>query len=172
LRLNRPESSGSRPGIAARPSRTRYALAGSRWAAWLDRGGRYSATRASVAPGVRQATLLKGVARREFDMMAAWSVCRLGLSLPDLIGLLGELRFGSARFAGCRRTRPDGPRGPYCGLAATPQGTGTRKVGFRPCNIGSVSTPTGQDRHQLPRASRVLTALCCMVGRSGRAAVA
>ena len=35
--------------------------------------------------------LLKG-ARREFDIVAAWSVCRLGRSLSDLIGLLGELR--------------------------------------------------------------------------------
>ena len=31
-------------------------------------------------------------ARREFNIVAAWSVCRLGRSLPDLIGLLGELR--------------------------------------------------------------------------------
>jgi DNA invertase Pin-like site-specific DNA recombinase len=36
--------------------------------------------------------LLKGVARREFDIVAAWAVCRLGRSLSDLIGLLGELR--------------------------------------------------------------------------------
>src|SRR6185437_9765106 len=36
--------------------------------------------------------LLKGVARREFDLVAAWSVCRLGRSLPDLIGLLNELQ--------------------------------------------------------------------------------
>ena len=36
--------------------------------------------------------LLKGVARREFDIVAAWSVCRLGRSLSDLIGLLNELR--------------------------------------------------------------------------------
>ncbi len=36
--------------------------------------------------------LLKGVARRDFDLVAAWSVCRLGRSLPDLIGLLGELQ--------------------------------------------------------------------------------
>ena len=34
--------------------------------------------------------LLKGVARREFDIVAAWSVCRLGRSLSDLIELLGE----------------------------------------------------------------------------------
>ena len=27
--------------------------------------------------------LLEGVARREFDVMAAWSVCRLGRSLSD-----------------------------------------------------------------------------------------
>jgi DNA invertase Pin-like site-specific DNA recombinase len=38
--------------------------------------------------------LLKGVARRDFDIVAGWSVCRLGRSLPDLIGLLGELRSG------------------------------------------------------------------------------
>jgi len=36
--------------------------------------------------------LLKGVARREFDLVAAWSVCRLGRSLADLIGLLDELK--------------------------------------------------------------------------------
>ena len=36
--------------------------------------------------------LLKGVAHREFDLVAAWSVCRLGRSTPDLIGLLGELQ--------------------------------------------------------------------------------
>jgi DNA invertase Pin-like site-specific DNA recombinase len=36
--------------------------------------------------------LLKGVTRGEFDIVAAWSVCRLGRSLPDLVGLLGELQ--------------------------------------------------------------------------------
>jgi DNA invertase Pin-like site-specific DNA recombinase len=35
--------------------------------------------------------LLKGVARREFDLVAAWSVDRLGRSLQDLLGFLGEL---------------------------------------------------------------------------------
>lgn len=35
--------------------------------------------------------LLKGVARREFDLVAAWSVDRLGRSLPDLLGVLQEL---------------------------------------------------------------------------------
>lgn len=35
--------------------------------------------------------LLMGVARREFDLVAAWSVDRLGRSLQDLIGILGEL---------------------------------------------------------------------------------
>ena len=30
--------------------------------------------------------------RREFDIVAAWSGCRLGRSLPDLIGLLGGQR--------------------------------------------------------------------------------
>jgi DNA invertase Pin-like site-specific DNA recombinase len=36
--------------------------------------------------------LLKGVSRKEFDIVAAWSVCRLGRSLPDLIGFLNELQ--------------------------------------------------------------------------------
>lgn len=36
--------------------------------------------------------LLKGVTRGEFDVIGAWSVCRLGRSLSDLIGLLNGLR--------------------------------------------------------------------------------
>ncbi len=36
--------------------------------------------------------LLKGVARREFDVVAAWSVDRLGRSLQDLIATLNELK--------------------------------------------------------------------------------
>lgn len=36
--------------------------------------------------------LLKGVARREFDLIATWSVCRLGRSLPDLVSFLGDLQ--------------------------------------------------------------------------------
>src|SRR5262249_16959056 len=35
--------------------------------------------------------LLKGVARRDFDLVAAWSVDRLGRSLRDLVGLLSAL---------------------------------------------------------------------------------
>src|SRR5258707_3379523 len=35
--------------------------------------------------------LLKGVARRDFDLVAAWSVCRLSRSLKDLVGPLCEL---------------------------------------------------------------------------------
>ena len=35
--------------------------------------------------------LLKGAVRREFDLIAAWSVDRLGRSLQDLIGFLQEL---------------------------------------------------------------------------------
>jgi DNA invertase Pin-like site-specific DNA recombinase len=36
--------------------------------------------------------LLKGVARREFDLVAAWAVDRLGRSLQDLIGFLTDLQ--------------------------------------------------------------------------------
>ncbi len=36
--------------------------------------------------------LLKGACRRDFDLVAVWSIDRLGRSLPDLLGLLGELQ--------------------------------------------------------------------------------
>src|SRR3954466_1478994 len=36
--------------------------------------------------------LLRGVARREFDLIAAWSVCRLGRSLADLVTFLGDVQ--------------------------------------------------------------------------------
>lgn len=35
--------------------------------------------------------LLKGIARKDFDMVAAWSICRLGRSLQHLVSLLGDL---------------------------------------------------------------------------------
>jgi len=35
--------------------------------------------------------LCAGIARRDFDMVAAWSVDRLGRSLQDLVAFLGEL---------------------------------------------------------------------------------
>ena len=35
--------------------------------------------------------LLRAVTRREVDMVAAWAVDRLGRSLVDLLGFLGEL---------------------------------------------------------------------------------
>jgi DNA invertase Pin-like site-specific DNA recombinase len=35
--------------------------------------------------------LLRGVARKDFDVVASWSVDRLGRSLVDLVGLLQEL---------------------------------------------------------------------------------
>jgi DNA invertase Pin-like site-specific DNA recombinase len=83
--------------IAVRPLRTSYSrsrrrldgLAGSWWPVFRDEG--ISGTRGrDKRPGLDD--LLKGVARREFDVVAAWSVCRLGRSLSDLFGLLGELR--------------------------------------------------------------------------------
>src|SRR4030095_9984489 len=36
--------------------------------------------------------LLKGVTRKEFDMIAAWSVDRLGRSLTDLVGFIHEAK--------------------------------------------------------------------------------
>jgi DNA invertase Pin-like site-specific DNA recombinase len=87
---------GSPPVIAVRPLRTSYSpskrpldgLAGRSWRS-LGRRHQWHQGR-DKRPGLD--ALLKGVARREFDIVAAWSVCRLGRSLSDLIGLLGELR--------------------------------------------------------------------------------
>jgi DNA invertase Pin-like site-specific DNA recombinase len=36
--------------------------------------------------------LLKGVARKDFEMIAAWSVDRLGRSLPHLVSFLGDIQ--------------------------------------------------------------------------------
>lgn len=35
--------------------------------------------------------LCRGIARKEFDLVAAWAVDRIGRSLQDLVGFLGEL---------------------------------------------------------------------------------
>jgi DNA invertase Pin-like site-specific DNA recombinase len=35
--------------------------------------------------------LMQGVARKEFQLIASWSVCRLGRSLSDLVSFLGEI---------------------------------------------------------------------------------
>ena len=39
-------------------------------------------------PGLN--AMLRGVARKDFDLVAAWSVDRLGRSLQDLVSMLGE----------------------------------------------------------------------------------
>jgi DNA invertase Pin-like site-specific DNA recombinase len=36
--------------------------------------------------------LLEGVTRRDFEKVMAWSVDRLGQSLPDLLTFMGELK--------------------------------------------------------------------------------
>jgi DNA invertase Pin-like site-specific DNA recombinase len=41
-------------------------------------------------PGLHH--LLEGVTRRDFDKVMAWSVDRLGRSLPDLLAIMGELK--------------------------------------------------------------------------------
>lgn len=68
--------------------------------AWADRAGHevvkiYDDNGISGAKGREYRKefdrLLKGAVRREFDLVAAWSVDRLGRSLQDLIGFLQEL---------------------------------------------------------------------------------
>ncbi len=67
---------------------------------WADRAGHevvtiYDDNGVSGAKGreFRQEfdKLLRGAVRREFDLVAAWSVDRLGRSLQDLVGFLKEL---------------------------------------------------------------------------------
>ncbi|HVZ36152.1 MAG TPA: recombinase family protein [Polyangiaceae bacterium] len=53
-----------------------------------DRGVSGARSRAD-RPAMRE--LMQALGRREFDMVAAWSVDRLGRSLPDLLGFLGEI---------------------------------------------------------------------------------
>src|ERR1700741_2799989 len=55
----------------------------------LEDAGISGAKGRSDRPGLD--TLLKAVARREIDMVAAWSVDRLGRSLRDLLDVLSEL---------------------------------------------------------------------------------
>jgi DNA invertase Pin-like site-specific DNA recombinase len=61
------------------------------WAvvATFDDAGVSGAKGREKRPGLD--ALLKAVARREVDIVAAWSVDRLGRSLQDLVGLLWEL---------------------------------------------------------------------------------
>jgi hypothetical protein len=57
--------------------------------------------------------MLKGVARKDFDIVAAWSVDRLGRSLIDLVGLLQELHSTGVDLylhqQGINTTTPAGP---------------------------------------------------------------
>jgi DNA invertase Pin-like site-specific DNA recombinase len=58
-------------------------------AAIFDDNGISGAKGRDQRPAMRR--LMAGIGRRDFDMVAAWSVDRLGRSLQDLVGLLGEL---------------------------------------------------------------------------------
>jgi DNA invertase Pin-like site-specific DNA recombinase len=58
-------------------------------AAVFDDAGISGATPRENRPAMRR--LLRAIARREVDLVAAWSVDRLGRSLLDLLGFLGEL---------------------------------------------------------------------------------
>jgi len=50
--------------------------------------------------------MLKGATRREFDMIAAWSVDRLGRSLQHLVAFLGEVSMIADRTEGRVGMRP------------------------------------------------------------------
>jgi DNA invertase Pin-like site-specific DNA recombinase len=56
----------------------------------FDDNGLSGAKSRDERPAIRR--LMEGVARKDFDMVAAWSVDRLGRSLQDLVGFLGELQ--------------------------------------------------------------------------------
>jgi DNA invertase Pin-like site-specific DNA recombinase len=48
--------------------------------------------------------MMKAVNAREFDMVAAWSVDRLGRSLTDLLDILQDLRAIKARVQSFAKT--------------------------------------------------------------------
>jgi DNA invertase Pin-like site-specific DNA recombinase len=56
----------------------------------FDDNGVSGAKSRDERPAMRR--LMEGVARKDLDMVAAWSVDRLGRSLQDLVGFLGELQ--------------------------------------------------------------------------------
>jgi DNA invertase Pin-like site-specific DNA recombinase len=56
----------------------------------FDDNGVSGAKSRDERPAMRR--LMEGVGRKDFDMVAAWSVDRLGRSLQDLVGFLGELQ--------------------------------------------------------------------------------
>jgi DNA invertase Pin-like site-specific DNA recombinase len=56
----------------------------------FDDNGVSGAKSRDERPAMRR--LMEGVARKDFDLVAAWSVDRLGRSLQDLVGFLGELQ--------------------------------------------------------------------------------
>jgi hypothetical protein len=73
-----------RPGFA-NASRIRFSSVG----AIGGRPRRLPSLRARASPAIDK--LCRDAARREFDMVMAWSVDRLGRSLQDLVGFLSEL---------------------------------------------------------------------------------
>ena len=54
--------------------------------------------------------LLKAASRREFDMIASWSVDRLGRSLQHLVSFLGDIQAKGLAAAGLDVSKPFDPR--------------------------------------------------------------
>ena len=75
------------------------------------------------------AALMKDATRRSFDVVASWSVDRLGRSLQDLIGTLSELH---GRRPG-PVPAPAGHRHPHAGRpCSVPDARGVRRIRARP----------------------------------------
>ena len=107
-------------------------MAGRSWQFYSDEG--ISGTKGRDKwPGLD--ALLKGVARREFDIVAAWSVCRLGRSLPAS----GRMLFGVQRVrAGNDRGSRDGRTGSRTVIRQAPGQAEDDAVqgAAYPCGIG------------------------------------
>src|SRR6188472_372459 len=89
----RLSTSASAPSNRPRPNKS--ASCATSPAAWAVRSSRSTGTTACGAKGRDKRPafdkLCRDAARREFDMVMAWSVDRLGRSLQDLVGFLSEL---------------------------------------------------------------------------------
>jgi hypothetical protein len=83
--------------------------------------------------------LHRAAAKREFDVVMAWSVDRLGRSLQDLVGFLGELlALGVPRRQSACGARPAPPARPADGTdrGSAPRTPDTRHCDAVSCGVG------------------------------------
>ena len=96
--------------------------------------------------------LCTGIARRDFDMVAAWSVDRLGRSLQHLVTFLGELQAKDVDlYLHQQGLDTSTPAGRLSGCRPRPPG----------CSRTSARSPAGRRTEPLPISQRASPAARC-----------